>query len=498
MAIKRKAVTTGAKRILGGPAAKDIEKQVEDQDVEMEQEEEEEVEEPEELTEEELLAKRDKEEKAMEKETLAAREKELKSMYVDDLKKLAESNSLQIGKRDDMIKAIVKSEAKERAQKREYEASMRAVVTKKKGELDGLSAPELKRLCTEKGIKGNLSKVERVEVLLKLWVEDDGIKRTQLQQARDERESELFAMDKEALKAICEKAGVEVFLRDVMVDRLVKFESEKGKFSKPQLTLEQDLTDATPKVVSKASLVDALLAKQKTDKEMSDKQKEEATKLAQKVKDLCKKSVEELKKVLTKRRIEIPGSKKEQLVKAFIDADAAEEAAAAIKAKLMSAGSEDLVKLIASRGLGTSKSKNAMVEALLAHEADLKKQLVTYEAKKSEAAAKKKDSLKDKTANVLKDMCTKKGLAAGVGKDERIDRLVEDALQDGELDVEATKLLRSERTQALESMDKAALVKLCEDFSIDVLVKEVMVERVLSHEAEIGEPVTKKVRKSNK
>jgi len=185
-------------------------------------------------------------------------------------------------------------------------------------------------------------------------------------------------------------------------------------------------------------------------------------------------------------------------VKALIDADAAEEVAVAIKAKLMSAGSEDIAKLIASRGLRTSKSKSVMVEVLLAHEAEMKKQLETYEAKRSEVAARMKDLLNNNTGSQLKDMCTKKGLAVGVAKEDRINRLVENALQDGELDANATKMIRSERTQALESMDKVALVKLCEDFGVDVLVKEVMIERILSHEAEIGEPLTKKARKSNK
>jgi len=53
-------------------------------------------------------------------------------MYVDELKKFVESKSLQIGKRDDMIKAILKLEAKERAQQREHEAAIRSAVTKKK------------------------------------------------------------------------------------------------------------------------------------------------------------------------------------------------------------------------------------------------------------------------------------------------------------------------------------------------------------------------------
>merc|ERR1712232_786913 len=125
--------------------------------------------------------------------------------------------------------------------------------------------------------------------------------------------------------------GIEVLLKDVMVDRLVKFENEKGSFLKPQLALEQDLTDATatPKEASKASLVDALLTRQREDKEKSEKQAEAAAKLAQKVKDLTKKSAEELKKLLAKRKIDVTGTKKEELVRALIDADAAEEAAAA-------------------------------------------------------------------------------------------------------------------------------------------------------------------------
>merc|ERR1712048_1168419 len=287
-----------------------------------------------------------------EKEAVATREKELKSMYVDALKKLTESKSLPTGKRDDMIKAILKVEAKERAQHRDHEAAIRAAVTKKKQELEALSIPELKRLCTEKEIKGTLSKVERVETLLKIWVDDDGISKAQIQQAREERAAELNAMDKQDLRKICEKSGIEVFLRDVMVDRVVNYENEKGKFLKPESNLEHDMADCTPKVASKASnLVDALLMKQKEDKEKSEKEAEEAAKLAQKIKELQKKSLDELKKLLTKRKITVDGGKKDEMVKTLVDADLADNAAAAIKAKLTSLGSEELAKLLAARGL---------------------------------------------------------------------------------------------------------------------------------------------------
>merc|ERR1712048_495949 len=302
-------------------------------------------------------------------------------------------------------------------------------------------------------------------------------------------------MDKQALRKCCEQKGIDFVLKDVMVDRVVKDETQKGKFLKPDSNLEKDLADATPKVASKASLVDALLIKQKEEKEKSEKEAEEAAKLAQKIKDLQKKSLDELKKLLTKRKITVPGGKKDEMVKALVDADIAENAAAAIKVKLTSMGSEELGKLLAARGLSTSKSKNTMVEALLAHEADVQLQLRAYEAKRSEVAAKEKHEMQNKTANELKEMCTEKGIAAGVGKDDRINRLVEATLQNGGFDTITAKALRNERKQSLDSMDKAALVKLCEDLGIDTLVKEVMVERILSHEAEIGEPVAKKARK---
>lgn len=84
------------------------------------------------------------------------------------------------------------------------------------------------------------------------------------------------------------------------------------------------------------------------------------------------------------------------MVKALIGADVAESAAAAVKAKLTSMGVEEVTKLLSARGLGTSKSKNIMVETLLAHEADVQLQLKAYEAKRSEVAAKEKDALQKK------------------------------------------------------------------------------------------------------
>merc|ERR1711953_339353 len=185
------------------------------------------------------------------------------------------------------------------------------------------------------------------------------------------------------------------------------------------------------------------------------------------------------------------------MVKALIDADMQDAATVARKNELMAISSEVMSKLLANRGLPTSKSKNVAVESLLTHEAEIQKKLKAYEAKMVSVVAKKGDELQKKTASELKELCLKSGLAAGVAKEDRVSRLLEAIQKDGELDGVVSKVLRDERKQSLEIMDKAALILLCESLEIDPLVKEVMIERLLSFEAESGEPVAKKARKSN-
>merc|ERR1711953_114102 len=181
------------------------------------------------------------------------------------------------------------------------------------------------------------------------------------------------------------------------------------------------------------------------------------------------------------------------MVKALIDADMQDAATVARKKELMAMSSEVMSKLLANRGLPTSKSKNVAVESLLTHEAEIQKSLKAFEAKMVSVVAKKGDELQKKAASELKELCLGRGLA----KEERVNRLLEAIEKDGELDGVVSKVLRDERKQSLETMDKAALILLCENLEIDPLVKEVMIERLLSFEAESGEPVSKKARKSN-
>merc|ERR1719469_362533 len=125
--------------------------------------------------------------KAQEQQLIAARRKELKAMAVGDLKQLVESKGLEAAKKEDMVEAIVKLEAKAREEQRKKAEQIRDIVVQKKAELDGMTAPDLKEKCFELGIKGNLTKEARVEAILKQWQADDGLDKAIVKQARDTR-----------------------------------------------------------------------------------------------------------------------------------------------------------------------------------------------------------------------------------------------------------------------------------------------------------------------
>merc|ERR1711881_654127 len=108
----------------------------------------------------------------------------------------------------------------------------------------------------------------------------------------------------------------------------------------------------------------------------------------------------------------------------------------------------------------------------------------TFEAKVTEVATQKKEELESKTNAALKDMCAAKGLPLGGDKEKRIERIVEEAQKDGDLDKIVCRNLRNKRKEELMSMDKPAVVQLCEKMSVDPLVKDIMVERIMMHESE--------------
>merc|ERR1712217_77604 len=129
------------------------------------------------------------------------------------------------------------------------------------------------------------------------------------------------------------------------------------------------------------------------------------------------------------------------------------------------------MKLASSKGLEVSK-KDKMVEALLAHEAQQRKDFEEYQAKIADVLKIMHDELDAKTPAELKALCSEKSLKLGLAKPDRIQTLLQDAKDNGEVDRRLSALHRQQRKEALLAMDKP-----------------VMIERLLEREMELGCPM---------
>mmetsp|Transcript_13888 Transcript_13888/g.37802 ORF Transcript_13888/g.37802 Transcript_13888/m.37802 type:complete len:500 (+) Transcript_13888:74-1573(+) len=430
----------------------------------------------------------------LEEEEAAKRQKELKAMPASDVKELVTSRGLEARNKAEMIEVLLAHEAKERADKREHEAKLRAVVVKKKEELEAQSISELAKLCGAICVKGIMSKQERVERLLKQWQEDDGVDKALVQMAYDTRKQALEAMDKTTLQGLCEKAGIDPFVAEAMVDRIGAREHEMGCYLRPVLANKEAQGDENVDMVS------AILANEQTRKKEKDLKGKQEEAVANRKKEMRAMSVEELKKTLESKGA-TPAGKKDDMVEALFKIATQEDAIVARKSELKALSLQELKDLCAGKKLEVG-SKNDMVEALLAEEARLREALRAFDAKAQEALAQKKDEFEAKTNAELKDLCASKGLKLGAGKEERVERLVEECRRDGEVDKAVSVIVRKERREALSKMNKEDLLQLCDKIGADPLVKELMVERILAHESEIGEevaePAKKKARASKK
>merc|ERR1711957_283821 len=142
----------------------------------------------------------------------------------------------------------------------------------------------------------------------------------------------------------------------------------------------------------------------------------------------------------------------------------------------------DLKDFVKSKGICEPGNKADMITAVLEHEAKARSEAKAREAKAHQVLADIKKDIASKAAGDLKEMCAAKGLKLGGSKNELVDRLVEKAKADGEVDKVLANMAREERRAALVSMDKSDLSKMCDKAGVDPLVKEVMVERLLQAE----------------
>jgi hypothetical protein len=454
----------------------------------------------EEETDMQMVAVQEEKTELSEKEIAAARTKELKSMGAAEMKQLLERHGLAKGAKDDMIKTLLKHEAKERVAAREHKAKIRNVVIKKKQELEGQSPTELTKLCERIGIKGLRSKEEKVQRLLVHWQENDGVDKALAEAAQQERQTELQSLDSVKLQKLCSKMGVDPFVKEIVVDRLSKHEHDKGYYAKPSLIQDQEAS----KGEKSCDMVDSLLANEtqrKKDRELRS-QKEEA--MAKRRKELKALSIEDLKKKLTKKGLESTG-KKEDMIETLFLALVQEDAVAARQVELKFKSQQELKEMAARYGL-EGGAKDGLVKAVLAHEAKIRKDLKDFEAKTDEVADQKKKELEGKTNAALKEMCVSKGLAVGGDKEERIERIVDELQKEGDLDQVVSINLRNKRKQELMATEKPSVVKMCEQVGVNTLVKDIMVERILAHDSEGGpaialadvEPSAKRARTSKK
>merc|ERR1712232_475063 len=159
--------------------------------------------------------------------TDAARKKELKAVAKDELKDLVVSKGLDAGNKTAMIEALLKQDAKAREEFLVYESTRHELESKKREHLSSKTNPELKELCGSKGLKIGGGKVDKVERLLQTARDEGDIDVLLIENAYDKRQAELDALEKPVLKSLCDKAGVDTFIKDVAVQRIVASEFDK-------------------------------------------------------------------------------------------------------------------------------------------------------------------------------------------------------------------------------------------------------------------------------
>ena len=71
--------------------------------------------------------------------------------------------------------------------------------------------------------------------LLVHWQENDGVDKALTQIAQEERTRELQALDTNQLQKLCNKANVDPFVKEIMVDRISKREHDLGCYARPAL-----------------------------------------------------------------------------------------------------------------------------------------------------------------------------------------------------------------------------------------------------------------------
>merc|ERR1712194_451657 len=277
--------------------------------------------------------------------------------------------------------------------------------------------------------------------------------------------------------------GIDPYVLEVMVDRILEYETRHDKYA-PPASLKHD--KPVESVKKDGDLVEALLASEAGRKRELELQKAKEAADMTKVEELNALSLDGLKKLLVSKGREAEGNK-EELVKAAFRLVQEQEAIDSRRNQLKSMGAKELKQLLATNGLESNGKIADMVGALLKYEVRVQEEFRAYEAKVKELTEQKKDEFEGLSLNVLKQLLVAKGLKAGVGKADRVQRLAEDAKKDGSITKKISLMTRIERKEQLLARDKAAVLDLCHELDIDPVLKDVIVQRIISHGTDIAE-----------
>merc|ERR1711988_1920120 len=117
-------------------------------------------------------------------------------------------------------------------------------------------------------------------------------------------------------------------------------------------------------------------------------------------------------------------------------------------------GTDELKALVVKKALASGSGKDAMVKAILEHEAKRCADLDAFNTKAAEALEKKRLEFDAKSNATLKDMCASKALAVGGGKEQLVQRLLENAQEAGEIDKVVSVVTKDARKEELMALHK--------------------------------------------
>merc|ERR1719230_1689256 len=145
---------------------------------------------------------------------------------------------------------------------------------------------------------------------------------------------------------------------------------------------------------------------------------------------------------------------------------------------------DELKKLANNTGVSGGKRED-LISGIL------KSELKTRAEKREEEAAvrgfvvEKKEELETQSATDLKKLCAAHGIE-GSSKSQRVEQLLAKWMQDDGIGKARAKAAYDAREAELIAMDKHALQKICTKEKLDPFVKDVMIERIVQRETELG------------